>query len=173
MIIWIPDLIFPWPLVSSNILQSAPCTCFHGVPCIEPLLWWKISVLLSLKSGRLQISPVNNDNELCLLNLFLTLIRQLGTEVHEELIVGSILKKLLLGPLEQADHNLTPLHCLQPTLKLHILHPDKSFLVVSKDTITPPYYQSFLLSLSSLQSLTASSRALLRMRIVTLKCCAT
>ena len=84
----ISHLIFPWPLVSSNILQSAPCTCFHGVPCIEPLLRWQISVL---KSSNL---PVNNDNELGLLNLFLPLIRHLSTEMHEELIVGSLLKLL-------------------------------------------------------------------------------
>ena len=63
-----------------------------------------------------------------------------------------------------------------PLSTVSSLHSNFTFSILTEvslwfPTITPPYYLSFLLSLSSLQSLTASM-ALLRMRSVTPKCCA-
>ena len=134
MRILISYLIFPWSCVRVNILQSAPCTWVHGVPPIEPLLWFWIGVINSEwmihKSKYLSSLPVNNYNELCLLNLPPPLIGHLSTEVHKELIIGSFLP-LISWPLEQADDTLTPVYCLQITLKHHILHPEKRFLEVS------------------------------------------
>ena len=120
-------LMFPWLLVRSNILQSAPCTCFHGVPCIEPLLVVIYKWFECLTHVHLWSLPVNNDNKLCFLNFLLLQSWHVSTEVHEELVVDPILH-LLPWPPEQVDDHLTPVHSLQITLKLHILHPSKLFL---------------------------------------------